>query len=99
MNDAYVEAIAAGAAYRETVLEPALVEAMKKAGEGEPFDARQRLGEVLAAFDEAGDKLCRLEYDLFAGGTMRTLVAGSCTIENSDDLIGSLIGLQHILGH
>lgn len=97
MNEAYVAAIDAGATYREMVLEPELIAAMQAASEDQAFDARKRLAEVLAKADEADDILCRLQYDLFGGGTMRTLVAGSCHLARDDQLIGALLTLKQSL--
>jgi hypothetical protein len=99
MNDAYVMAVAAGDAYRTKVLRPALIALMKDYAEEQKIDVQKRLDAVLKAADGADRLLCELEYDLFAGGTMRTLVAGGCQVARDDQMMDALIGLQNMLGN
>jgi hypothetical protein len=46
----------------------------------------------------AGATLCEIQYDYHSEGTIRSVVGGSCAVENRDRLIGDLMRLAFMVG-
>lgn len=46
----------------------------------------------------AGETLCEIQYDYHSEGTIRSVVGGSCAVENRDRLIDDLMRLAFMVG-
>ena len=46
----------------------------------------------------AGATLCEIQYDYHSEGSIRSVVGGSCAVENRDRLIGDLMRLAFMVG-
>ncbi len=63
--------------------------------DGSPALSREfMLRNIIRAARLYGSALCELHFDIFSGGTIRSIVAGSCGVSNRDRLIDDLTRLR-----
>ena len=82
--------------YIDSHLLPAIFDSRQPEAEsGAPSFARNLLVKsYVRSARAAGETLCDLLYERHSGGTIRSVIAGSCAIGNRDELIQNLLGFD-----
>ena len=82
--------------YIDSHLLPAIFDSRQPEAEAEsPSFARNLLVKsYVRSARAAGETLCDLLYEKHSGGTIRSVIAGSCAIANRDELIQDLLGFD-----
>ena len=102
MSTASARAAEAADLYIDSVLVPEIVQGLS----GEEGADRKPQGitrdfllrSYLRSARGAGATLCEIQYDYHSEGTIRSVVGGSCAVENRDRLIDDLMRLAFMVG-
>ena len=102
MSTASARAAEAADLYIDSVLVPEIVAGLSGDEEGDRKPQGITRDFLLRSYVRsaraAGATLCEIQYDYHSGGTIRSVVGGSCAVENRDRLIDDLMRLAFMVG-